>query len=207
MSTRPLILVLPVLLLAACSTPRKACERARRDVARAVVRCPDALVARVDTVYLPGDTIQDTTVWAQVELDSLMAACDSLRRAAETIALHSLQQQERVADALRRQQAVNAAVAGVRRQACRVSPLMVMEDEYDLVVRQLPDGRLVHSIHLHPKKEPCPPCAAVKNGPVQMETHGVDPWWRVAAIMSTLLLLVCLMALRHMHLAPQAPDQ
>lgn len=207
MSTRPLILLLPVLLFAACSTPRKACERARRDVVRAVVRCPDALVARVDTVYLPGDTIQDTTVWAYVEVDSLIAACDSLRRAAEFIALNSLQQQERVADALRRQQAVNAAVDGVRRQACRVAPLLVMEDEYDLVVRQLPDGRLTHRIVLHPKKTPCPPCATVANGPVQVVDQGVDPWWRVAAILSTALLLVCLLALRHMHIAPQSNDQ
>lgn len=76
---------LAVLLLMACSSPRKAseraCRKAERHWARAVYLCPEML--RLDSAVFvsPPDSLHVTAQPGTVDVDSLLAACEELNRA------------------------------------------------------------------------------------------------------------------------------
>ncbi len=200
--SRTLTLTALVGLLAlapACRTPRKACAQAERHVAKAVWLCPQVLLAQIDTVELPGDTLRDTLVWAPVDVDSLLAACDTLRRAAEVLALNSVNQQERMQATIRRQQAVMNATDALRRKACRVEPLNAFTADFDLAVWQGEDGALQYEVQLHPRTVPCPPCPVVRTTAAPAERSGIAPGWRTIALVQLPLLILLIMALFWSH--------
>lgn len=189
-----------LVLVSACSTPRKACRRADRLVAKAVYQCPDILRAKTDTVYvqLPGDTVLAQVQWSDslVDTDSLLAACDSLRRAVEVLALNSVNQTERLQSQVARLRRVNAATARLQREACRVEPLEIDRTDFTLKVWQDPiTGKLNAQVNVRPRTVPCPE-TTIQVNPGNASITGVATWWKVWAIISTILLAVALLALR-----------
>ncbi len=199
-SLTPLSLVGLLVLVSACSTPRKACRRADRLVAKAVYQCPDILRAKTDTVYvqLPADSALAQVQWSDslVDTDSLLAACDSLRRAVEVLALNSLLQTERLQDQVARQRRVNEATARLQREACRVEPLEMERTDFTLKVWQDPiTGKLNAQVNVRPRTVPCPE-TTIQVNPGNATVTGVATWWKVWAIVATVLLAVALIALR-----------
>ena len=162
--------------MAACSSPRKACRQGERLWAKAVYKCPQLLVARIDTVYLAGDTLRDTLRYAPVATDSLLSACDSLRAAVEVLALNSLKQTERLGAQLKKVRALNQ----VRGNACQLEPMNVFTKDYDLSIWTDVLGTIRYDLVLHPRKVPCPPCVTTKSEPVTEVKEGVATWYRTA---------------------------
>jgi hypothetical protein len=197
-SLTPLSLVGLLVLMSACSTPRKACRRADRLVAKAVYQCPDILRAKTDTVYvqLPGDTLLAEVQWSDslVDTDSLLAACDSLRRAVEVLALNSLNQSERLQDKVTRMRRVNDAAARLQREACRVEPLEIDRTDFTLKVWQDPStGKLNAQVNVRPRTVPCPE-TTIQVNPGNATVTGVARWYQLGFWLLLLVIVTYLVA-------------
>ena len=196
LATIPLVGLL--VLSSACSTPRKACRRADRLVAKAVYQCPDILRARTDTVYvqIPGDTVLTEVQWSDslVDTDSLLAACDSLRRAVEGLALTSLSQSERLQHQLRKANRTNAALHALQMQACRVEPLEMERTDFTLKVWQDPTtGKLNAQVNVRPRTVPCPE-TTIQVNPGNANVTGVARWYQLGFWLLLLVIVTYVVA-------------
>lgn len=211
MSTRPLIPILALaVLLTACGTPRKACRKADRHMAKAVFLCPKVLNARTDTVLvkLPGDTITIAVPWSEgpVNTDTLLAQCDSLRAAAEALALLSLDQNEAVRAELQRAKALVRHVDGMRQQLCRVQDLHIERGDLTLHVWYDPVAhRLRASAKVRPRTIPCPNTTLQVNAGNATIT-GVSPFWRWLALLALGAAAVGWTGLAWATRAPRDPE-
>lgn len=75
------ILLMCVAFLSACSTPRKACRKADRLIARAVWKCPEVLKHDSATAVIPPSSAILAPEPATIDLDSLLTACAALNAA------------------------------------------------------------------------------------------------------------------------------
>lgn len=194
------------LMLAACTGPRKAseraCSKAERHVAKAVWMCPavlevDTAVRTVDVV-LPGDSVTVPVRLAHsLDVDSILAQCEQLR---EVIAA----ERDLYAAALERQHerpgptqapAVRRAVDALQRSTCQWEPITY---EHALFTLTVAPGQSEPLITVQVKdrvaQAECPPCPPrVKVDRVVQE--GVHPGWRtfgrwVIGLLSLLVLLI-----------------
>ncbi|MCB0790875.1 MAG: hypothetical protein KDB97_03840, partial [Flavobacteriales bacterium] len=173
-----------------CSTPRKACRRAQRHIARAVWLCPEALQAdtttRTITVQLPADTITRTFGWSDADVDSILAGCAQLREA--------LQAERDLAVLSGEHKGSGPPVQAIRRAACAFQPFTLENDRVKVTIRQGQDRPLVtlEAKAWHQTME-CPPCPPrVAQGPVQV--NGPSGRFYRIGFWSLLLLLLLFLA-------------
>lgn len=192
-----------VALIAACSSPRKASERACRKadkhLARAVWLCPDALKHDSATVTfsLPGDSADVTVPFTDPLVDSLLLACQQyaeavatdralLERTLDNDSLTIAQLELRVA-ALQRAN----ATASVRRSACAFTAFEQTIGLCTVRVRPGPQGPMLTVVQAPldtAVTAPCPP--QVTRPPCPSCPDGVATWWRTAAILLFLILIL-----------------
>ena len=163
------ILIMCMALLAACSSPRKACRKADRHISRAVWLCPDVLQrdsVRVQVV-VPGDSAIGELSYSQHEVDSLLAACAELERShGHDIDVVTLPVPERV------------IVERFRSRVCAVAPVLDSTNTYRLRIWVDATGALQYRLTVFPLvvdlTEPCPP--AVDRPADQPWAITVWPW-------------------------------
>lgn len=165
------ILIMCVAFLAACNTPRKACRKAERLIARAVWKCPEVLAHDSATVTIRPDSATFQAQPPQVDLDSLLAACAELNAAllAERTAPRP---KLATANPAPRQQ-VTKAVANIQRSACDWPSFV--ERFGNITVEVKNQGGIPLLVLTDPGetfKVPCPPMV---NRPV---ITGVAQWYR-----------------------------
>lgn len=190
------LIPLLALMVVACSTPRKACRKAERHMARAAWLCPSALQVDTATVLVPGDTATAPPMaYEPIDVDSLEAACAELARTlmAEREKYEGLLAGNAPEKPLPvNTEAVQRAASGVRRVACRWEPW-----EYDHALFHLralggdTPGILVE-VKEQKVKSPCPPALSLK--PVIIE--GVAEWYRTAFYIMIIFLLALFAARR-----------
>lgn len=191
-------LLLLVLFTAGCGAGARKCAKAERLVAKAVYKCPDILTVKRDTVYvqLPADTVVAEGQNHDTDVDSVLAACDSLRAAAEAFALHTINlnhdQQAEIARARR----LARALGSVRTTACTVPPLRFGNADATAVVAFNPaTGKLEGHLWSHPRKVPCP-TTAIEVNPGNANIHGVASWYRTGFWLLLALIIVALLLRR-----------
>lgn len=188
---------LPVIMLGACRTPRKACERAQGHVNKAVMLCPDLLTQhqRTDTISLtvPGDAGAGQATYTQAEMDSVVSLCNmlvnrSLRHNTEKRKEHEAQR-----DALQLQVATaEQKLRALRAYVCRFDTVVVEDSLFSL--RVWTSGNAIKYVYyVHPRTvstahtttvprvnlrdQPCPPV-------------GVSDGWRLWCIILGMALLL-----------------
>ncbi len=189
------VLLLPlllVLLLNGCGGAARKCVKAERQVAKAVYNCPGILTVKRDTVFvqLPADTVVAEGAGVTTDVDSVLAACDSLRAAAEAFAMTTIglnnSQQEEIARLAR----VSRALGSVRVQACTVPPIRFGNaDATAIVVFNPTTGKLEGELWSHPRKVPCP-TTAIEVNPGNANIHGVATWYRTGFWLLVALIIV-----------------
>lgn len=191
-SLTPLSAGLCALLLVACSSPRKAseraCHRADRIMAKAEVRaahrCPDAVLRDSATTRADSGTVQ--MHYRDADVDSVLAACDQLRdalRAERDLYESVMLQLARENVALRPTPppaapgiAARNALATLRSSVCDFQPIHAEFDYCMVDVRPgLRQPLLQHTHKAH--KAPCPP--AIQRGPCP-GCEGVSPFYKIA---------------------------
>lgn len=193
-----------VLFVGACSTTRKACERANGHMAKAVQMCPDLLTAkeRVDTVtvYLPGSAGAGEGSYTQAEMDSVAHLCSTLLAAA----------QRKVGEAYaanRKESAVEPLVQRMRANLCDLQPVELNDSA--LILRIWTErGQLRYYYHVLPQVAKAP----VKSVVAQVVTkecppEGVASWYRTAfwwlvALLACGVAIVVLMVWRALRTVP-----
>lgn len=195
------------LMLAACTGPRKAseraCRKAERHVAKAVWMCPAVLevdtVVRTVDVVLPGDSVSVPVRLAHsLDVDSILAQCEHLR---EVIAaerdLYAAALGERQLDRTQpvAQPAVRRAVDALQRSACQWEPLTYEHALFTLTVSPGESQPLITvQVKDRVAQAPCPRCPPrVKVDRVVQE--GVHPGWKtfgqwVIGLISLIVLLI-----------------
>lgn len=184
--------VVLLLLITGCNSQKRLCKQAERHVAIAVYKCPDILSVKRDTVFvqLPADSARDTIRWRDTNTDSLLAACDSLRAAAESIALNSLNQSERFQQQMERQRRVERSVQAIRQQSCRIMPLHLVRPDAQLHVWW---NDTLGQLQAELKVTPRPQVAVVNTrevNPGKATITGVAAWYRTGF---WLLLVLCVL--------------
>lgn len=193
------IIILCMAILSACATPRKACRKADRLIARAVWKCPDVLQRDSATITIPA---RRDTVAAQPpspDLDSLLAACQALNAALAAARLHATEDAgirsairpaafTTIPQAVQRVQQVACDWEGFTERVGRAlitvknvngTPVLVVDDPGEVL------------------KVPCPP---VVNKTV---VHGVAQWYRTVFWMfiGVVVVAVAITAASH-HAGP-----
>ncbi len=166
-----------VLALSACSTPRKACRRAKGMLSKAALICPEAVQLRTDTVVitLPGDSVRGEAM-PVVDVDSLLAACSALATAHQRYMLDSARKTMR------------PAVRQVQRVACNVPPVYVDRPDAVLAIWwNAQAGSLDYALQVKPQKvKAAHTTPRLINGPVQVvERSAWYLWPLVIALLCT----------------------
>lgn len=187
----PFLLV--VLLVASCSSPRKArakdCDKAAKHMAKAAWLCPDALRSTDQEVEIPGDSAAlPEPTYGEVDADSLMEACTQyialLQRERDQLA-HQLMRLPGEGHAAPTPAAAKA-VAAVRKVACKYEP---WNYDHELFTATAGGGDTpAIQVVLKPRKAmvPCPPQVVME----QVTQLGVASWYRTAFwVLATLILL------------------
>lgn len=186
-------------LLLACSTPRKACRKAERLVARAVWKCPEIL--QLDTVRdtvavtIPGRDSTGAATYADADPDSLAAVISQLSEALDTerrLFFNAARDIHARAEAERARQ---AATRNVRRTVCRFKPIHVFDGPLELHIKA--DGDSIQYAYALdatqlrvPVATPCPPRAQ----PGKATITGVAEWYRTGFwVLIALLIAIALL--------------
>lgn len=190
------ILIMCVALITACSSPRKACRKADRYIARAVWLCPDVLARDSATVTSQPDSATFTAAPSQADMDSLLAACRTLNAA--LMAARTDFPVQKQAAALPRANAVAHAVAQLQRAACDWKPFTEHFGRISIEVRN--QGGTPLLILTDPgevRKVPCPPTVN------KTVITGVAEWYRtffwlvIACLLSMLGVWCVLVYVQH----------
>lgn len=189
---------LPVLMLAACRTPRKACVRAERNVARAVYLCPEILSAttRTDSVQVsvPGDAGAGEAQYTQAQMDSVVHLCNVLVN--RSLKYNTEKRKEHEAEELAFQQDLaqrDRELRQLRGYVCRFDTVVVEDSLFSLRVWADRDG-IAYLYYVHPRTASATvttttPGVSLRDAPCP--PVGVANWWRwVALILMGLLLLM-----------------
>lgn len=165
------ILFMCVALISACSSPRKACRKADKHIARAVWLCPDVLGRDSATVTIPPDSVTFQAERPKAAVDSLLAACRTLN-AALMAARRDFPVPQRE-QAPHDQQVVAHAVAKLQQVACDWQPFTERFGRITVQVQNL-DGTplLVVTDPGEARKVPCPPTVN------KTVITGVAEWYR-----------------------------
>ena len=185
---RKLLLIPIALLLVACGSPRKACRKAERHIAKAAMMCPELMRSADQGVVIPGDSVAVEQTYGQADIDSIMAGCDQLREALKSEQDLSVV----IFNHYLRRPRVEQAVAQVRRSACRYKPFRY---EHELFTLNMKGGETPGIEVIVPQRKvvvPCPPQVELR--PV---VHtGVARWYRGAfwllVVFSLLLIYIIL---------------
>lgn len=121
-----------LVVLAACSQPRKAaergCRKANRHMAKAIMLCPDLLrtEARVDTVtvVVAGATDSGQTGYTAADMDSITAICNDLLN---TMMVRDVRKSDELEERER-------TIARMRTELCRLSPVNVADSLIELKI-------------------------------------------------------------------------
>lgn len=165
------ILIMCVALITACSSPRKACRKADRYIARAVWLCPDVLGRDSVTVITPPDSATFQAERPKADVDSLLAVCRTLN-AALMAARKDFPVTTRE-QAPHNQPTVAHAVAQLQRAACDWKPFTEHFGRISIEVRN--QGGTPLLILTDPgevRKVPCPPTVN------KTVITGVAEWYR-----------------------------
>ncbi len=169
------ILIMCVALLAACSSPRKACRKADRHITRAIWLCPDVLQrdSATATFFLPGDSSAGTIGYTQWHLDSLLAAC------AELAAVRTVDTLPAQVVYIKSEPVKTKAVQRFRTKVCRPDPVHVDVDSHSIRIwMDTTTGELRYLLTIWPvvqeQKVPCPPAV---DRPSKELTGGGTPWY------------------------------
>lgn len=179
------ILILCVALLSACGSPRKACRKADRHIARAVWLCPDVLHQDSATVTWPPTSDTIAAQPSRPDLDSLLAACRTLNIALQAARLHAAPPLE-THTPISAAPSVKHAVAKVQAAACNWEGFTERVGRVTITVHNI-DGTPVLLVDDpgEVRKVPCPP------GVTQTVVTGVAGWYRPAFwILAVLLVLI-----------------
>jgi hypothetical protein len=198
------ILILFVALLSACSSPRKACRKADKLLARAVWKCPDILHQDSATYTRPPDTLRARIAMADsINYDSLLAACATLNLALRSeLVQHTVLPAMAPASAVRSTKpapnAVQRATERIRNAACNWQDFTEDFGRISVVVRNSGRGPLLTVIDKGESvKVPCPP--AVNN----VVITGVATWYRTFfwafVVCAALFLLGLVLFIAHHH--------
>jgi hypothetical protein len=166
-----------VALFSACISPRKACRKADRLLARAVWKCPDILRQDSATVTTRPDSARIQAMPGRTDLDSLLAACNTLNAALMAARSDFPTQPPSTAPVaavrVRHTPSVHAAVAKMQRAACDWQPFTEHFGRITVEVRNQ-DGvpLLLLSDPGETKKVPCPPTVN------KTVVTGVAEWYR-----------------------------
>lgn len=180
------ILIMCVALLAACGSPRKACRKADRHIARAIWLCPDVLSrdSATATLLVPGDSTTGALTYTQHDLDSLLAACDSLRGDVQ----HTDTLPAQVVYV--RNEKPRAAVQRFRSRVCRPEPVHEDTDQYSVRIwMDSTSGEIRYLLTIWPQVvEQKVPCDPVVSRPDKTLTEKKEhPWY--AYVLLVLLIL------------------
>lgn len=199
---------LVALMFAACSQPRKAverrCNRADRHLARAVWLCPDILTrdsAQV-TITLAPDSAAATNAWRTPEVDSLLNACADF--ALSMISTNDSLQVLLLAGGRQGSAGVERPVHGfgspaaaghhaqqrMREQLCAFKPIEAETDLCYARVRPGKDGPLLTLEQKAFSRTATAPCPPKVQRPPCPTFDGVASWWRTAAIILFVVLLL-----------------
>ena len=189
---------LPVLMLAACRTPRKACARAERKLARAVMQCPDLLTQQQlrDTVAItvPGDAGAGEATYTLADMDSVVALCNTLVN--RSLRYNTDRRKEHEAEAASLRHALRAdelELKRLRAYACRIDTVSVQDSLFSMRI-WAEKGRLKYVYYVHPRTastvvERTVPRVSLRDLPCPPQ--GVDERWRLwCIILACVLLLV-----------------
>lgn len=188
---------LPVLMLAACRTPRKACARAERHVARAVYLCPEILRAttRTDTVTVtvPGDAGAGAAQYTQHQMDSVVHLCNVLVN--RSLKYNTEKRKEHEAEEQVLQQHIAQAgreLRQLRGYVCRFDTVVVEDSLFSLRVWADRDG-IAYLYYVHPRTASATvttttPGVSLRDAPCP--PVGVASWWRTVALIAMALLLL-----------------
>ena len=174
------ILIMCVAFLAACNTPRKACRKADRLIARAVWKCPDVLKQDSATVITKPDTATFRAQPAEVATDSLLEACRQLNMGLMVATWDPPQPKSgepgRAAPAQvpsTRKPSVSPAVKRVQASACAWKPFTEVFGRIVIEVKnQGGEPLLVVTDPGNTMKVPCPPVVS------KTVITGVAEWYR-----------------------------
>ena len=206
------LLGLAVLLLMACSSPRKAseraCRKAERHMARAVWLCPDMM--RLDSaLYIMSPVRMEVPVAYSdsINYDSLLSACAALNAALEVrvadtsrawqspVVIHSPQM---------RQVAVRNATTAIRQAACDWKDFTQTFGRLTVTVKNSTAGPLLTVEDAgETVKVPCPPAI----GRAPCPEPGVATWyrsftWTVIGLFALILIGVISWVMRGKWLGP-----
>ncbi|HRH68783.1 MAG TPA: hypothetical protein PLB89_04680 [Flavobacteriales bacterium] len=211
-------MVAAVLLLAACSSPRKvserACNKAEKYIAKAVWLCPDVLSrdSASVTIRIPGDSMAVKLHYPDPIVDSLLKACADF---AAAVSFENERLKDSLAEATiaavppeipafagmtpRHGAGVPAAIEKIREEVCAFEPF---EQRHGLIIVKVspgPDGVPVISVRTKEEtitqKAPCPPLVT---------PPPPKPWWmhvldtietsslRILAIVALIAILLVL---------------
>lgn len=201
---------LVALMLAACSSPRKASERACRKAekhwAKAVWLCPKILSMDSATVtfVLPGDSVATTARYNEPIVDSVLKACeeyalavmherDSLRR--QLLGDTGQVEDSSLVNGFGTRRGTSPAPSSQRQEKlreflCLFEPIVANTELCYAQVRPGPNGPLLtleQKEYREVVKAPCPPVALPPPCP---PCDGVASWWRTVAIVLAILLLL-----------------
>jgi hypothetical protein len=199
-------ILIVLLLLAACTLPRKAeergCRRADQLMAKAVMKCPTLLNAqvKVDTVvvYTEAKAGAGETTYSQQQMDSLFLICSDVV--------------ERYQDYIKRADQIDSGHVAyytqkLRAKVCAFEPITVAENELLLKI-WAENGKVRYWYNVLPQKTTKvistptrtiaaqAPCAPV----------GVSSGWRTAFFIQLLLLVIVLLLGRLLLKAPLQHD-
>lgn len=190
---------LPVLMLAACRTPRKACARAERKLARAVMQCPDLLTQQQlrDTVAItvPGDAGAGEASYTRADIDSVVALCNVLVNRSLRYNTDKRKEHEAEAASLRAAlEADNLELRRLRAYACRIDTVSVQDSLFSMRI-WAEKGRLKYLYYVHPRTatqvvERTVPRVSLRDVPCP--PVGVDERWRLWCIILACVLLLLL---------------
>lgn len=204
-------LLVVVLLATACSSPRKAseraCAKAEKHRARAVWLCPQMLSMDSASVrfQLQGDSTTASSRYTDPQVDSLLAACEQYAAALATEReLYRIAMAERIAQGDEDiaasslpsppTPAQQQATHRIRQQVCQFEPFTATTGLCVASVRPGTNGPLLALEQLPIDtiaSAPCPPQLQAAPCPT---CSGVATWYRWA-FWSLLILTVCLLAI------------
>lgn len=173
------ILLLCVALTTACSTPRKACRKAERHMARAVWLCPDILHQDSVAMAIPATKDSLAAAPASPDLDSLLEACRALNAVLEADR-HLRQEVAYTTNTPARPlytpaHGVQLAVTKVQQAACNWQGFTQRVGRITITVRNINGApALMVDDPGEVRKVPCPPSAN------KTVITGVADWYRTA---------------------------
>lgn len=188
---------LPVLMLAACRTPRKACVRAERNVARAVYLCPAILQAttRTDTVQVtvPGDAGAGEAQYTQAQIDSVVHLCNVLvNRSLKYNTERRKEHEAKLGEVQGELSATTQQLRALRAYVCRFDTVAVQDSLFSMRIWADSKGGIKYLYYVHPRtvtttRTTTTPGVSLRDAPCP---DGVATWWRTVALICMGLLLL-----------------